>query len=46
VDARKWVAAKLRPRRYGDRVDHEVTGRDGGAIEIVSTIVFVDSAKE
>ena len=24
VDARKWVAAKLKPKRYGDRVDHNV----------------------
>lgn len=23
IDARKWVAAKLRPRRYGERVTHE-----------------------
>lgn len=25
VDVRKWVAAKLRPRIYGDRIDLEVT---------------------
>jgi hypothetical protein len=25
VDARKWVAAKLQPRRYGDRIDVAVT---------------------
>lgn len=24
VDARKWVAAKLKPRKYGDRATHEV----------------------
>lgn len=24
VDARKWVAAKLKPRKYGDRTDHNV----------------------
>jgi hypothetical protein len=22
VDARKWVAAKLKPKKYGDKVDH------------------------
>lgn len=27
VDARKWVAAKLRPGRYGERIDH--TSSDG-----------------
>lgn len=26
VDARKWIAAKLRPRKYGDRVEHEHGG--------------------
>lgn len=39
VDARKWVAAKLKPKKYGDKVAHEhegglsltvVTGVDGG----------------
>lgn len=26
VDARKWIAAKLRPRKYGDKVDVEHSG--------------------
>ncbi|MHB1326877.1 MAG: terminase small subunit-like protein [Gemmatimonadales bacterium] len=26
VDARKWVAAKLKPKKYGDKVDHEHGG--------------------
>ena len=26
VDTRKWVAARLLPRRYGDRVEHAHTG--------------------
>jgi hypothetical protein len=26
IDARKWVAAKLLPRQYGDRLDVEGTG--------------------
>jgi hypothetical protein len=25
VDARKWIAAKLKPKRYGDRLEMEVT---------------------
>ena len=24
VDARKWVAAKLKPKKYGDKADHNV----------------------
>lgn len=30
VDARKWVASKLRPRKYGDRLDVE----HGGSINL------------
>lgn len=26
VDARKWVASKLKPKRYGDKVDVEHSG--------------------
>lgn len=32
VDARKWVAAKLKPRKYGDAIRQEVTGKDGEAL--------------
>lgn len=33
VDARKWVASKLLPKKYGDKVTQEHTGPDGGAIK-------------
>ena len=26
VDARKWVASKLKPKRYGDKIDHKHSG--------------------
>jgi hypothetical protein len=26
VDARKWIAAKLKPKKYGERVDHDHSG--------------------
>lgn len=26
VDARKWIAAKLKPRKYGERLEHEHSG--------------------
>lgn len=32
IDTRKWVAGKIRPKKYGDLLKHEVTGADGGAI--------------
>lgn len=34
VDTRKWIASKLKPKRYGDRVTQEVVGKDGGPIQI------------
>lgn len=35
VDARKWVAAKLKPRSYGDKLGLEHTGKDGGPLEFL-----------
>ncbi len=32
VDARKWIAAKLLPKRYGDKLQH--TGEGGGPIRV------------
>jgi len=34
VDTRKWYLSKLAPKRYGDRLAHELTGADGGPIEV------------
>lgn len=31
VDARKWIAAKLKPKKYGDKVEHE----HGGVMRVV-----------
>lgn len=33
VDARKWYASKLAPKKYGDKSSVEVTGADGKEIE-------------
>lgn len=33
VDARKWIAAKLKPKRYGDKLTQELTGADGGPVQ-------------
>jgi hypothetical protein len=27
VDTRKWAAARLAPKKYGDRISHDVKGR-------------------
>jgi hypothetical protein len=34
VDTRKWVASKLLPKRYGDKVQQEVSGKDGGPLKV------------
>jgi hypothetical protein len=34
VDARKWVASKLLPKKYGDKLQQEVSGPDGGALTV------------
>lgn len=34
VDARKWVASKLKPKVYGDRVTTEHTGPNGGPVQV------------
>ena len=43
VDARKWVASKLKPKRYGDKVTNEHTGADGGPVALTVSVRFVGS---
>ena len=38
IESRQWLAAKLLPKVYGERIQQEHSGPDGGAIQIVSTI--------
>lgn len=47
IDARKWMAGKLRPKVYGDKVSTELTGPNGGPLEIKEIRrVVVDPSKE
>lgn len=39
VDSRKWTASKLKPRAYAERLHNEITGKDGGAIEIDHNVI-------
>ena len=45
VDARKWLASKMAPKKYGDKVQTELTGPGGGAIAVQSTVTFVHSPR-
>lgn len=33
IETRKWLASKLKPKKYGDKITQEHTGKDGGAIK-------------
>jgi len=39
VDARKWYASKVAPKKYGDKFINEHSGVDGGPVEVVTEIV-------
>ena len=47
IDARKWMAGKLRPKKYGEKQTLEHSGPDGEAINTKVTVesVIVDSDK-
>lgn len=36
ISTRQWMAAKLRPKKYGEKISAELTGADGGPIEMKS----------
>jgi hypothetical protein len=39
IATKQWRAMKMAPRLYGDRVRTEITGADGGAVKIESSVV-------
>lgn len=41
VDARKWLASKMLPKKYGDKVTQEHTGEGGGPVQQNITVSFV-----
>ena len=36
VDTRKWLLSKLAPKKYGDTVGLELSGQNGGPIQILA----------
>lgn len=34
VDSRKWLLSKLAPKKYGDKLATEISGPDGGPVEV------------
>lgn len=44
IDARKWYASKLAPKKYGDRVTNEHTGPNGGPIPMLTAQLSPEEA--
>lgn len=40
VETRKWIASKLKPKKYGDKIQAEISGKDGGAIVVTGMQVI------
>jgi len=34
IDTRKWYAGKVAPKKYGDKVLNELSGPDGGPVQV------------
>jgi cytochrome c-type biogenesis protein CcmH/NrfG len=41
VDTRKWILSKLAAKKYGDKLDMNLAGKDGGPIQAAIAVTFV-----
>ena len=46
IDARKWTASKLKPKKYGDRISKEISGPDGGPVDMKWTVEIVNPSDD
>lgn len=46
LDWIKWNAARMAPKKYGDKVQNEVSGPDGGPIQASIAVTFVRGGSE
>lgn len=44
LDARKWVLSRMSPKKYGDRVQQEVSGSIGAEVTLIERVI-VDPKK-
>lgn len=42
IDALKWVAARRSPKKYGDKVQQEHTGANGGPISYALEVIGIE----
>ncbi len=41
VDSRKWIASKLFPKKYGDKVQNQISDPDGKPLEFAVSVNFI-----
>jgi|SRR5690606_7101363 len=46
IDARKWIAGKLKPKKYGEKVSQEISGPDGSPIHTVERVIVRPEKKD
>lgn len=46
IDARKWIACKLKPKKYGDKLVAEHSGPNGGAIPFEAVVRKIVDPKD
>ncbi len=46
VEARKWLASKLKPKKYSEKLQTEHSGPDGGPIQTASEINFIPVSRK
>lgn len=44
IDTRKWLASKLKPKRYGEKIDATLSGPDGGPVSVKGMVELVRPA--
>lgn len=42
----RWLISRLFPQRFGDKVQAEISGKDGGPIEAAITVTFVKPGQD
>jgi hypothetical protein len=40
IESRKWLMGKLKPKKYGEKTQTEVTGANGGPVEFVTKSIL------
>lgn len=40
VDTKKWLLARLRPKEYGDKIEQQLTGKDGAEFQPILNITI------